>query len=177
MSEALIQLVDEYDNPLRGGTMGEVQLQGLWRRIVRVMMYDIESDRRLLQKVAPNPYYNGGLWNTTSSGHVDDGETYDEAGGRETEEEMGIKGLTLVEFDRYKTEAVKSRAGKERIYRRHNVTYVAEVKASEIVLVPSNEVEETLWTSLEGLRTLRHQDSPPLTDGMIRFVDQMTSRS
>lgn len=175
MSEALIQLVDENDTPLRGGTMDEAQLQGLWHRIVRVMVHDIESDRWLLQKVAPNPYYNGGLWNTTSSGHVDTGETYGEAGGRETEEEMGIKGMTLVEFDRYTTETTKRHAGKERIYRRHNVTYIAEVGASEVALAPSDEVEETLWVSLEALRALRHQDNPPLTDGLIRFVDQMSS--
>lgn len=173
MAEALIQLVDENDNPLRGGTMDEAQLQGLWHRIVRVMVHDVESDRWLLQKVAPNPYYNGGLWNTTSSGHVDEGEAYGEAGVRETEEEMGISGLTLLEFDRYKTETSKLSRGEQRVYRRHNVTYTADVKASEIVLNPSDEVDEVLGLSLDALRELRNQAKPPLTDGLIRFIDQL----
>lgn len=33
-----IQIVDRDDNSLRGGTMDEAQLGGLWRRIARVIV-------------------------------------------------------------------------------------------------------------------------------------------
>lgn len=70
----------------------------------------------MLQKVPPNPYYNGGLWNTTASGHVDEGESYEETASRELCEEMGIEGVLLEEIDYYKTENTHA----ERVFRRHD---------------------------------------------------------
>ena len=172
MSEALIQVVDENDAPLRGGTMDEVQLKGFWHRIVRVEVYDTETNRWLLQKVPKNPYYDGGLWNTTSSGHVDVGESYLDAAIRETEEEVGVIGLELREVDRYKTEQRKIKMGNERIYLRHNVTYLARIAASSMVIIPNQEeVEEIIWPTSDELRAMRLQSKPPLTDGLMRFVD------
>ena len=98
----LIQIVDARDNPLRGGTMDEAQLQGLWHRMVGVMVWDSVAGEFLLQKVKPNRFYGGGSWNPTSSGHVDAGETYEGAARRESQEEMGIRGLELVDFSSYR---------------------------------------------------------------------------
>ena len=81
----LIQIVDARDNPLRGGTMDEAQLQGLWHRMVGVMVWDSVAGEFLLQKVKPNRFYGGGSWNPTSSGHVDAGETYEGAARRESQ--------------------------------------------------------------------------------------------
>ena len=39
-----IQIVDEKDQPLRGGTLDEVQLGGLWHRIARVMVSDTQGN-------------------------------------------------------------------------------------------------------------------------------------
>ena len=126
MTEALIQIVDEKDNPIRGGTMDEVQFAGLWHRITGVMVQDTQSGRFLVQKVAPNPYYSGGKWNLTSTGHVDEGESYRAAAERELREEMGIAGLDLKEWSRYQTEKSAHRAGRDRIYRRQWVVFLAE---------------------------------------------------
>ena len=126
MTETLIQIVDEKDNLIRGGTMDEVQFAGLWHRITGVMVQDTQSGRFLVQKVAPNPYYSGGKWNLTSTGHVDEGESYRAAAERELREEMGIAGLDLKEWSRYQTEKSAHRAGRDRIYRRHWVVFLAE---------------------------------------------------
>jgi len=155
-----IQIVDEHDEPLRGGTMDEVQLGGLWHRIARVMVYDKITEKYLLQKVAPNPYYDEGLWNTSSSGHVDVGETYEQAGTRETAEEVGIRGLKLREIQRYRTEQTRQ----DRIYRRHNATFLAEADITPWVS-RSAEVERTAWMNEHELFDL----NPRLATGGLRY--------
>ena len=162
MSELLIQIVDENDKVVHGGTMDEAQLGGLWHRIARVMVHDKVAGKYLLQKVAPNPYYDGGLWNTTASGHVDEGESYEQAAARETAEEMGVVGLRLVEVERYVTETTKG----DKVYRRHNVTYVAETHDAPSVN-PNDEVEDTVWLSRDELLKL---DSSEITDGLRHFI-------
>lgn len=171
--ETLIQLVTENDEPIRGGTMDEAQLEGYWHRIARVMVYDYTSKRFLLQKIKPNPYYNGGQWNTTSSGHVDEGEEYIDAAVRETKEEMGIELTDLQEIDRYTTQTTKQRAGRERNYRRHNVTFLVKIAANEVTVQPNeSEVEEIAWLSMVELAELRDNEPTKITDGLTRFVDQ-----
>ena len=171
MIEVPIQVVDEKDNPIRGGTMDEVQLNGLWHRITGVMVQDVTSGKFLLQKVAPNPYYSGGKWNLTSTGHVDEGESYQEAAARELFEEMGIGDVKLTEWDRYQTEKTAYRAGKDRIYRRHWVIFMAQVKAEELVLHPNEEeVAETAWFLLEELQDISPSE---MTDTLVRFVHSM----
>lgn len=49
----LIQIVDRDDNPLCGGTMDEAQINGLWHRIARVMVWDELNGLYLLHKVPP----------------------------------------------------------------------------------------------------------------------------
>ncbi len=172
MSEQLIQIVDENDVPLRGGTMEEAQVDGLWHRIARVMVQDNETGKYLLQKIKPNPYYSGGKWNTTSSGHVDLAETYLDTAVRETREEMSISLVNLKEIDRYKTENTKESAGRMRTYRRHNVTFACGVAASKLTMLPnSDEVEDTLWITGDELVDMRNNEPKSMTDGLIRFVD------
>ena len=157
-----IQIVDENDAPLRGGTMDEVQLQGLWYRIARVMIYDESTGKYLLQKIAPNPYWSGGLWNTTAGGHVDEAESYLQAALRETEEEMGIVGLDLVEIDRYTGKRTKA----NRSYNRHIVTFLARCSNTPQV-IPNEEVEEIIWVSPAELVAM-----DTVTDGLRRFIQQ-----
>lgn len=175
MSEAMIQIVDENDLPVRAGTMDEAQLEGLWHRIVRVMVFDDKSQLYLLQQVKPNPYYNGGLWNTTASGHVDEGESYLDSAVRETREEMGITDLELVEFGRYKAEhQVVSSGGETRIYRRHNVTFVARVDQNGLAVQHNpEEVAAIGWFSLEEMAEMQENDM--LTGGLTRFLSARIS--
>lgn len=86
---------------------------------------DRASGEFLLQKVAPNPFYNSGRWTLTSTGHVDVGEEYEEAAARELFEEMGIQGVELNDFSYYQSEREDFRAGKNRTYRRHNKVFIA----------------------------------------------------
>ncbi|MGE5309675.1 MAG: NUDIX hydrolase [Sphaerimonospora mesophila] len=169
MSEAhpLIQIVDEHDVPLRGGTMDEAQLSGLWHRIASIMVQDRDSGEFLVQKIAANPYYNGGKWNLTASGHVDEGETYEETAMRELFEEMGIRGLQLIEFSYYQTEKQDHRAGRDRVYRRYNQVFIAYADKAELEISPRpQEVEDWAWMRLDQL----FSDDIPKVDKLARFV-------
>jgi isopentenyldiphosphate isomerase len=170
VTDILIQIVDEQDTPIRGGTMDEAQLGGLWHRITGVMVQDATNGKFLLQKVAPNPYYSGGKWNLTSTGHVDEGESYQEAAARELFEEMGVGDVELTEWDRYQTEKTAYRADRDRIYRRHWVIFMTQVKVEELILCPNEEeVAETAWFSLEELQSMPASE---MTDTLVRFMSQ-----
>lgn len=161
-----IQIVDKDDRPLYGGTMDEAQFGGLWHRIARVMVYDTTTDQYLLQMVSPNSYYNGGLWNTTASGHVDEGESYEEAALRETEEEMGLTDIDIFEIDRYQTVQIKG----DRTYRRHNVVFMSVV-TDQLDVIPGPEVERIQW--IKSKKLLELDDTA--TDGLRRFIDYLKS--
>lgn len=114
------------------------------------MVQDRESGEFLLQKVAPNPWYNGGLWNLTASGHVDEGEEYSEAATRELFEEMGVQNVTLTDFSYYQTERQDFKVGKDRTYRRHHKVFIALVGKDDLIISPDpQEVEDWAWMSLE----------------------------
>jgi isopentenyl-diphosphate delta-isomerase len=165
-----IQLADEHDNEWRGGTMDEAQRYGYWHRVARVVVHDPTDDLYLLQRVPENPYYDGGLWNMTASGHVDEGESYEYAAARELAEEMGIKDLRLEEFHRYKSDHGVG----ERVFKRHNVTFIARV-AMKFVKVRANpeEVAGVLWVPQQQLFDMAAQSLPVLTEGLIAFSDKV----
>lgn len=151
--------------------MDEAQSRGLWHRISRVMLHDPKTNTYLLQMVPPNPYYNGGLWNTTASGHVDERESYERAAMRELFEEMGISVDALEEVESYSSEDQKESKGDLRIYRRFNKTFISSVDSALLHLVPnSQEVEATMWASPRELLELVHEGK--VTAALSRFVDQ-----
>lgn len=164
-----IQIVDENDTPVGSGTMDDAQLQGLWHRIAGVVVQDKKTGEFLLQKVAANPWYSGGLWSITATGHVDAGESYHVAAARELYEEMGLQGLELVEFSYYHTERQGFVASKDRIYRRFYKIFFAQADKSTLTVVPEPaEVEDYAWTTIEQLRS----DDMPTTNTLKRFIEE-----
>jgi isopentenyl-diphosphate Delta-isomerase len=85
-----IDVVDEEDRPVRVLSRGEVHLRGFMHRSVHVFLLD-EEERIFLQRRAWTKQQDPGLWDSSASGHVDSGESYDAAVGRELEEELGIR--------------------------------------------------------------------------------------
>lgn len=178
MSEAHppIQIVNEHDKPLRGGTMDEVQLQGLWHRVAGVMVEDTQKNKYLLQKIAPNPYYSGGKWNISATGHVDNGESYLEAATRELCEEMGVKGLSLVKFDYYVSSKTSFRAGHDRTYNRFYTIFTAEADPSLVVVEPNrDEVEDVHWASRRELLDMYDNNPEIMDDTLKKFVERIVN--
>ena len=82
-------VVNERDEPIRRETRRVVHATGLWHRAVHILVFDV-AGRVFLQKRSMEKDLSPGLWDSSCSGHVDAGEDYDFAAGRELGEEIGI---------------------------------------------------------------------------------------
>ncbi len=69
-------------------------------RVAHVLVFDLEG-RLYLQKRSVHKDVQPGKWDTSVGGHVDSGESYEEAGYREMREELGIEGAGLEFLHKY----------------------------------------------------------------------------
>ncbi len=83
-------VVNERDEVIRQATRREVHATGLWHRAIHVLVFDARG-RVFLQKRSMLKDLSPGLWDSSCSGHLDAGEDYDAAAGRELAEEIGVR--------------------------------------------------------------------------------------
>lgn len=97
---------DEFDNYLGFATREEVHQKGLWHKTVHNWLYT--HDGKVIFQIRKD----SGKFYTTSSGHVDKGESIEEAFARETKEEVGLVMHTtaakLVDIVPWQMDKVKS---------------------------------------------------------------------
>ncbi len=74
-------------------TRGEVHRQKLWHRAIHVLVFN-RAGEVFLQKRSQLKDSAPGCWDSSCSGHLDAGETYDTAAVRELGEELGLRVLT-----------------------------------------------------------------------------------
>ncbi len=102
MAEEIFDVVDEDDRII--GEAAREQVHGnpeLIHRVVHVLVFN--SNKELyLQKRDMNKDVQPGKWDTSVGGHVDKGESYQDAAVREMEEELGIKGAQLNYLYKYR---------------------------------------------------------------------------
>lgn len=165
-----IQIVDESDRPIRGGTLDEVQLNGLWHRIARVMVED-PNGKILLQLRAggANSYPN--RWDNSAAGHVDEGEDFLEAAARELYEEIGLKSDNLKEAAYYKTHF--KRYG--RVFNRFNKVYVVTVPPDTKFTLEPTEVSEVRWFAVGEVKALMGKKPESFTDGAFDAIKRLYS--
>lgn len=168
MSHPPIQIVDDKDQPVGSATVFEAQDQGLYHRIARVM---IEDPRRrvLLQKRQATKLTYPDCWDNSASGHVDFGETYEQAAARELYEEMGIKGFPLMETKYYQTEHVFNGL----VLRRFNKLYTTTVPAETPIMIQDEEVSEAAWFTIAEVNNLITNYPDKVSDGLIEAFRQL----
>ena len=88
-SGEIFDVVDENDEVTGSATRSDVHAQRLMHRAVHVFAFNKHGDL-LLQKRSRLKDTCPGLWDSSVSGHLDSGESYESAAVRELEEEMGI---------------------------------------------------------------------------------------
>lgn len=93
-SHELLDVVDADDRVVGTATRGEIHRRDLLHRSVHLLVFN-GAGEVYLQKRSLAKDNNPGLWDSSVSGHVDAGESYDECVVREAREEIG---LTLHEF-------------------------------------------------------------------------------
>src|SRR5580658_3200257 len=82
-------VVDERDAVVGRASRREVHAHRLMHRAVHVLVFD-DTGRVFLQKRSMKKDIAPGLWDSSCSGHVDSGESYDVAAVREFAEELGV---------------------------------------------------------------------------------------
>ncbi|MEN8262200.1 MAG: NUDIX domain-containing protein [Nitrospirota bacterium] len=95
MEEELLEVVTENGEIIK--TLPRSEIHGnpsLMHRVVHVLVFN-GSNELILQKRSMNKDVAPGKWDTSVGGHVNSGETLEEAARREMEEELGITGCDL----------------------------------------------------------------------------------
>lgn len=95
-----IVYVDENDVVVGSGSISNAIDNGIIHRIARVFITNSEG-QLLIQKRSDKHLSLPGRWDQSAAGHVDEGESYEQAAERELWEEMGIKNVLLKEIDHY----------------------------------------------------------------------------
>lgn len=96
MTDEYFDVVNERDEPVSRALRSEVHAKGLWHRAVHILVFNREG-KVFLQKRSMRKDMSPGLWDSSCSGHVDAGETYDAAAVRELGEELGLAVATTLE--------------------------------------------------------------------------------
>ena len=89
MSEEIFDVVNERDEVIGQKPRREVHARGLWHRAVHVLVFNARGEI-FLQKRSLKKDMSPGKWDSSSSGHLDTGETYDACAVREVREEIGL---------------------------------------------------------------------------------------
>ena len=89
MSEDIFDVVNERDEVIDAKPRSYVHANGLLHRAVHVLVFNSRGEI-FLQKRSMLKDRQPGVWDSSCSGHVDSGETYDETAVRELREEIGL---------------------------------------------------------------------------------------
>jgi isopentenyl-diphosphate Delta-isomerase len=89
MSEEIFDVVNGRDEVIDAKPRSEVHARGLLHRAVHVLVFNSRGEI-FLQKRSMKKDRQPGVWDSSSSGHVDSGEHYDETAVRELREEIGL---------------------------------------------------------------------------------------
>jgi len=157
--------VDKDDNEIGTGSIENAHSTGIIHRVVRIFLFNSKGEL-LLQKRASHVKSNPDKWQESAAGHVDEGETYMQAAERETQEEIGVIGLSLKEIKKTYTEEVE---GKKR--RRFNMLYTATYDG-EVIPNPE-EVSTVRWISLGELHTEIARHAEQFTEGFRLSVKEL----
>lgn len=93
--DELFDVVNEQDEVVGQASRREVHEGNLLHRAVHILVFNKHRDC-LLQKRSLLKDRQPGLWDSSAAGHLDAGESYEEAAERELEEELGISTSRLV---------------------------------------------------------------------------------
>jgi len=89
MAEEIFDIVNERDEVIGQAPRREVHARGLWHRAVHVLVFNARGEV-FLQKRSMLKDTAKGKWDSSSSGHLDQGEDYDACAVRELREEIGL---------------------------------------------------------------------------------------
>ena len=145
------------DQVIGKATRREIHQKQLIHRSIHILVFN-SNKQIFLQKRSNTKDENPGIWDTSSAGHVDAGETYDECAERELWEELRIK------------ESLKSlakiKACKE-TYQEHVQVYVCKTNSS--ITINRNEISEGKYFDWETLPNII-QSNPEIFTSSFKLI-------
>lgn len=159
VSEELLPIVNENDEVIGTEKRGIIHAKKLLHRAVHVLVFDSQGKiyvqkRALCKDTAP------GKWDSSSSGHVDPGETYEESAIRELKEELNIDVVQSMK-------AIGKLPASSQTGMEFTVIYVAK---SEQELMPNpHEIMDGRWMSVKALDSWINEE-PEAFAGCFREV-------
>lgn len=139
--------------------------------IYRVVLIAVrnKSGEILLQRRGKDIVTDPGRWDISTAGHVDTNESYIDAAKRELYEELGIKGVKLKELKLFYFQS--EILGK--IQKRFITAYELELPDKTPIKIDNQEVIDTKWCSLGGVRSLIELEPDSVAIGLIIFMNQI----
>ena len=163
--DEIFDVVDERDEVTGRELRREVHRLGLRHRAVHVLVFNA-SGHVFLQKRSKLKDTFPGAWDSSASGHVDHGETYDACAVRELREEIGLRTI-LAPKRLFKIDACP-RTGMEFVW-----VYRCEAEGP-FVLKP-DELEAGGWFAPEVVTRWLRESPDQFAGGMIVIWDRLES--
>ncbi|MDH3693458.1 MAG: NUDIX domain-containing protein [Gammaproteobacteria bacterium] len=89
MSEEIFDVVDDTDNVIDQQPRSFVHANNLLHRSIHILVFN-DAGGVFLQKRSLSKDENPGVWDASVSGHLDQGESYEDCAVREAQEEIGL---------------------------------------------------------------------------------------
>ena len=152
------------DQVIGKATRREIHQKQLIHRSIHILVFN-SNKQIFLQKRSNTKDENPGIWDTSSAGHVDAGETYDECAERELWEELRIKeSLKLL---------AKIKACKE-TYQEHVQVYVCKTNAS--ITINRNEISEGKYFDWATLPNIIQSNTEIFTSSFKLILKRFTEK-
>lgn len=135
------------DRVIGKATRREIHDKNLLHRSIHILVFN-SKNQIFLQKRSMSKDENPGLWDTSSAGHVDSGESYDECAHRELWEELHIKA---------KLKAFTKIEACQETYHEHVQIYICKTDAT--ILINKDEISEGRYFDWAALPKEVERDS------------------
>lgn len=162
-----IMLVDENDQPIGSASLDEAHFNGLMHRIVVVIVED-DAGQILLQKRGLQVATHPEMWDASAAGHVDEGESYEQAALRELREEIGIEGYSLAKID--KVESHTETNGRK--LNRFKMIYKVVVPAGTNINFDPEELLEARWFTKDELKKMVVREPDQLVPDFVELLNK-----
>ena len=141
--------VDENDTILGEISRADAHKHGFLHRVVAIYLFNDKGDILIQERM------DSGAYDHSAAGHVDPGETYEQAALRELQEELGVRNVELHEVGVTKSKEIN----KEKNTRKYHIFKIFECVAQPEKL-QEKEVKRVFWDN--PLRVYHAMQNDPL---------------
>lgn len=158
-----VNYVNEKDEVIGTDDIQSIIEKGFTYRIARVLLFDADG-RLFLQRRGKHVMSSPDKWDQSVGGHVDAGETYEQAAKREMAEELGLRDIPLTFL--FKFFYNETRLAKYKLSNRFNAVFRALYNGEKIKL-QKDEVSGGEWFSPAQIDAMIEKDPDDFAVGFL----------